>query len=698
MSFRSLHEAAIHAIPRKHRRPPPRLSPSGMVAKALIVRGLRKAGLHHPLQNVPCTIGIVGVDEGSVDAVSMAARDILGAWIVANFGYDVVVHDRTAGRRKGLRSLRSIVIEAAKGGERGAVLFATRKDVSDAFIASAEGVVVLDPVDRAVLKGAFMSYVKRSPEPEDLDLIATLPLGLIDSVIAQDRSVARCVGIAKRLLAAIAAESLDTATDAGNAAQVQTTDGPRLEDMSGLGEVGEWGSDLVRDLGDYRAGAISWTDVDRGVLIAGPPGVGKTMFAGALARSCGVPIHVHSCARWQARGHLGDLLKAMAAAFNEARKTAPCILFLDEMDAFGSRTDPGDQYAAYSRQVIDGLLEHLDGAAGREGVVVVGATNHPDLIDPAIMRPGRLERIARIEPPDENARRGILKHHLRAALEGTDLGPIAERLDGATGADIELLVRRARRAARKARREMVLADLSDCLLPEAAPSSELLWRACVHEAGHLVVGTRLASVSGCRPVIAKVQARGQAVNVGETVFEREPGGDVTKDSLMAEIAVLLAGTAAEELLIGSRGVGAGGPGTSDLVMATNIAKRIEAVYGLGTMLRAVDQSELMHGDSDRHGLAVERILRACMSEASAILGAEKPTLLATARVLSATGVANCPVSNDERSERVSSAAHDGATEPKSKGFVRERNTFVAHDGTSGCLGAAAASILEGEPE
>lgn len=650
MTLPSLEEVAMRHIASRNRRLASRLSPSAVVAQALIVRALRKAGMHHVLLNVPCTIGIVGVDEGSIEAVTRAARDVLGAWSVGTLGFDVSIYDRTSGRQKGLTSLRKIVIEAAKAGERGAVLFGTMDDVSDAFVASAEGVLVLDPVDREVLKGVFMWLVKRAPKPEDLDLVATLPLGLLDSVIAPGRSVERCVGIAKRLLAAVAAETLDTNTDGTKAAPDRNATAPRLEDLSGLGEVGEWGSDRVRDLGDYRAGAIPWTDVDRGVLVAGPPGVGKTMFAGALARSCGVPIHVHSCAKWQARGHLGDLLKAMSAAFNEARKTAPCILFLDEMDAFGSRTDPGDQYAAYSRQVIDGLLEQLDGTAGREGVVVVGATNHPDLIDPAILRPGRLERVVVLRPPDCTARVGILRHHLRGELETEELTPLAESLNGVTGAEIELLVRGARRRARKRREAMTLADIQASLPPFEEQSDDLFRRVCVHEAGHLVVGSLLADESGSDPLEARVNRRPINDTAGTTFFVPRPGFDRTRESHLAEITVLLAGLAAEEEILGTRGEGAGGAETCDLRRATGIAAAMEVSLGMGEIpLHRADADKrldvLLDGDSHLR-LRVGATLDECFRRARTTGRAHRYEVERVAKELASVGT--CSASSLKR--------------------------------------------------
>ncbi|WP_349508016.1 AAA family ATPase [Ensifer sesbaniae] len=151
---------------------------------------------------------------------------------------------------------------------------------------------------------------------------------------------------------------------------------PLLQDMYGYGGAKEWGLELAQDLIDWQRGRIDWSEVDTGIVLSGPPGVGKTQFAAALARQCSVPIIAASLARWQARGHLGDLLKAMRSDFDKAKESAPCILFCDELDSFGDRNSFSADNKDYSTQVVNGFLEHLDGLDGREGVVVIGATNN----------------------------------------------------------------------------------------------------------------------------------------------------------------------------------------------------------------------------------------------------------------------------------------------------------------------------------
>ncbi|WP_145622657.1 AAA family ATPase, partial [Nitrospirillum viridazoti] len=221
------------------------------------------------------------------------------------------------------------------------------------------------------------------------------------------------------------------------------------------------------DLDDYRASLIGWESVDRGVLLAGPPGTGKTTFAAALARTCGVPLITGSHSSWQAAGHQGEMLKAMAVTFEEAAVHRPCILFIDELDSFTSRTASANGHnSTYQRQVVNSLLQHLDGMASRKGVVVVGATNLPEAVEPALLRPGRMERVVTISLPDIAALIRILRFHLGTDLKDTDLyqaAAIAAQA-GATGAHIMMWVRAARRRARTARRPMRLGDLVGPLL------------------------------------------------------------------------------------------------------------------------------------------------------------------------------------------------------------------------------------------
>lgn len=361
--------------------------------------------------------------------------------------------------------------------------------------------------------------------------------------------------------------------------------GPRLEEMAGYGAAKTWGLQLAADLRAWKAGEIAWEDVDRGALLHGPPGCGKTTYAQALANSCEVDLVVASAARWQAAGHLGDYLKAMRAAFAQAMKQSPSILFVDEFDSFGDREGDDDHARDYRRQVINGMLECLDPVEGREGVVVVGATNNPSVIDRALLRPGRLETLIEIPLPAAADRVAILRHHLGGRAFDGDLGRFVSATRGWSGADIEKLARDARRLSRRRK-----VGLSESLVLEVMPkryvlSASELRNTAIHEAGHAIVAVLLASDVLKHVHIDRDAAIGVgAQSVGMTVFEPEVGRVKTVSYYDDRIAMLLGGIAAETVVYGCHADGAGGAPSSDLVMASDIATKLERHFGFGEVL------------------------------------------------------------------------------------------------------------------
>lgn len=190
----------------------------------------------------------------------------------------------------------------------------------------------------------------------------------------------------------------------------------RIETLTGYGEAAEWAMSLKADLDLWRAGGLAWDEMSTKLLLSGPPGTGKTTFARALCNSLQVPLVVSSVSTWLEPGYLGDVLKRMSAAFAEAESMKPAILFVDELDGIGTRRQRGD-WAEYGNSIINRGLELLDGASRSSGVIVVAATNHPGMIDPALLRSGRLERHIEIPPPDTEALVGILRHHLGVDLD-----------------------------------------------------------------------------------------------------------------------------------------------------------------------------------------------------------------------------------------------------------------------------------------
>ncbi|GGD80864.1 AAA family ATPase [Rhizobium anhuiense] len=193
----------------------------------------------------------------------------------------------------------------------------------------------------------------------------------------------------------------------------------RVETLTGYGAATEWALGLKTDLADYLGGELVWSQMSTKLLLSGPPGTGKTTFARALCNSLQVPLVVTSVSTWLQGEYLHDVLDRMADTFAEARRQAPCILFIDEIDGIGQRASASRPYADYWNACVNKLLELLDGALKTDGVIVVGATNRPEEIDEAIRRSGRLETHIEIPRPDIPTLAGILAHHL-----GNDLDAI----------------------------------------------------------------------------------------------------------------------------------------------------------------------------------------------------------------------------------------------------------------------------------
>jgi hypothetical protein len=198
-------------------------------------------------------------------------------------------------------------------------------------------------------------------------------------------------------------------------ASVETSTGrlpPTIETLSGYGEARNWALQIRDELPLWRSGDLAWRDMSTKVLLSGPPGIGKTHFARALCNTLQIPLLATSVARWLEPSHLGDVLKRMKRSFAEAEAQKPCILFVDEFDGIGRRVDLSRDYADYWNSVVNCCLELLDGAARTSGVIVVCATNNPSVIDPALLRSGRIDTQIEIPLPDAETRLAILHHHL----------------------------------------------------------------------------------------------------------------------------------------------------------------------------------------------------------------------------------------------------------------------------------------------
>lgn len=449
--------------------------------------------------------------------------------------------------------------------------------------------------------------------------LAGLDFGKVKMAVNEYRSLPSAIGRLKR------AEAVEAAKKEPSPPQLKRTD-RTLHEVSGYGDAASWGIQLAEDLAAWQAGKIDWQDVDRGVVLCGRPGTGKTTYGRILATTCGVPIIETSSARWQAKGHLGDMLKAMRSAFEQANKQAPCILFIDEFDAFGDRgSDTAGDNFDYKRQVINALLECLDPPGGRPGVVVVAATNFPEAIDPALLRPGRLERLIGIPLPDGSAREAILRQHLRGLAAPDDLRQFREMSAGYAGANIELIAREARRRVRREGRALVEADLLEALPPSRMLSDVELRRVAIHEAGHALV-TLVASMDELLWVVInrRVPLDDTGSTLGHVEYRRRQSVCETEDSLMARIGIQMGGIAAERVVFGHHSTSGGGGLNSDLRIATDLATTIERQFGFGASLvldvgsgqRALEGLRARDPELWR---AVDRRLRSSLEKTEAIL-------------------------------------------------------------------------------
>lgn len=262
---------------------------------------------------------------------------------------------------------------------------------------------------------------------------------------------------------------------------------------------------------------------------------------------------------------------------------APTILFVDEIDAIGDRRSLRGDNVSYSLQVINALLELLDGSAAQEGVVVVAASNFPDNLDEALRRPGRLDRHIVIGLPDQAARTQMLATHLQLGSgEPGTLREAAKAMSGYSGALIAQVAKDARRIARKAGRDVEVADVLSLVPPLTVIGAEERWESCVHEAGHAIVGLEL-EVGDLEFVTVAREVGHFDERAGHVYWKRNIRRNRRRQSYLDEIAMVLGGMAAERVIIGDILDGSGGVEGSDLQRASDMGTLMLANLGLDSL-------------------------------------------------------------------------------------------------------------------
>lgn len=368
----------------------------------------------------------------------------------------------------------------------------------------------------------------------------------------------------ERLKAASASRSVSTSNDAT----------PLLQDLSGYGAARDWCLATLADIEAVRAGTLSAGELESAVFY-GPPGTGKTTLARSLAKTARVPLIETSVAAWfqHREGALGDFLQQVADVFARARSAAPCVLFVDELDSLPDRAQLDSRGKSWWSSAVGGvILECSRIREAKNGVVLLGATNHLANIDAALLRPGRFDRRFRIDPPDAAGLAGIMRLHLGEDCPEADIPALARLMPGRTGADVAGMVREAKRIARTARRDLAEADLRAAIMPaDPRPLAELR-HVAIHEAGHAVVAHMLGHK------VESVTIRGDGGAGGWTDI-RLPG--VSDRALIEDrVRILLAGRAANAVFGSPADTGA----TADLAEATKLLAAARLSFGLADSL------------------------------------------------------------------------------------------------------------------
>jgi cell division protease FtsH len=434
-------------------------------------------------------------------------------------------------------------------------------------------------------------------------------------------------------------------------------DAPRFtfEDVAGIDEAEQ----ELREVVDFLKAPEKFQrlggKMPRGCLLVGPPGTGKTLLARAVAGEAGVPFFTMAGSEF-VEMYVGVGAGRVRALFERAKKDAPCIIFIDEIDAVGRHRGAGLGGGNDERdQTLNQLLVEMDGFQANAGVVVIAATNRPDVLDPALLRPGRFDRQVVVSPPDVAGREKILKVHLRSTplAADVDIRVIARGTPGFSGADLANLVNEAALlAARRGADHISCAELEeakDKVMMGAERRSLVMTETerettAYHEAGHALVAVHSPGHDPLHKVT--IIPRGRALGVTMSLPERDRYG-FDRRELEAKIAMMFGGRVAEELVFGADRVTTGA--SDDIRQATGLAQRMVTEFGfssrLGPLLYAEQQQQgfLSHGGLGRSNVSeatariideeVRRIVEEGEARARAILTANLDDLRRLASAL-----------------------------------------------------------------
>ena len=362
----------------------------------------------------------------------------------------------------------------------------------------------------------------------------------------------------------------------------------RFTDVAGLNEEKQEVAELIDFLKNPKKFQKLGARIPKGVLLVGPPGTGKTLLAKAVAGEANVPFYYISGSDF-VELFVGIGASRVRDMFKQAKQSAPCLIFIDEIDAVGRQRGTGLGGGHDEReQTLNQLLTEMDGFGANEGIIIIAATNRPDVLDPALLRPGRFDRQVTVSLPDQKEREAILKVHAKDKTfdSSVNLENLSKRTPGFSGADLEnLLNESALLAVRRNKKAISMDEIDEAtdrvLMGPAKTSRKITDKekklVSLHEAGHAVIGLKLEDANEVHKIT--IIPRGMAGGYTMMLPKEEKIAIATKNELLASITGLLGGRVSEELYFGEISTGA----SDDFSKATKIARSMVTEYGMSDL-------------------------------------------------------------------------------------------------------------------